>query len=94
MKISHTTLNLYKSGFPKRGKSPSGGDFKTLKLILVILELQMKSKKKVTSVLISKSETYTRYFWAADEEQKQILGALNGSFWAVLFEGAIAFLIS
>ena len=31
----------------------------------------MKSKKKVSGVLISVFETYTRNCWVADEEQKE-----------------------
>ena len=44
-------------GFPK------GGDFKMCgdELILDILELQMKSKKKVLSIYIGNFETSTRY---------------------------------
>ena len=33
------------SGFPKVGRTAPGGDFKTLKLTLDVLEFQMKSKE-------------------------------------------------
>ena len=39
----------------------------------------MKSKKKGLRLFISNFETYTRYSWVADEEQKKVLGILNVS---------------
>ena len=47
----------------------------------------MKSKKAINF------ETYTRYSWVAEKEQKKVLGVFSGSFWAALLKGAIAFLI-
>ena len=41
------------------------------KLTLDILELHMKSKKKVLSVFYGSLQTYPRYSWVADEEQKK-----------------------
>ena len=38
---------------------------------LAILELQMKSKKKGLGLFYGSLETYTRYSWVADEEQKK-----------------------
>ena len=54
----------------------------------------MKSKKKrnASGVLLVVFKTYTRYSWVADEEfKKKVLGVLNGCFWVVLLEEAIAF---
>ena len=45
----------------KRGVFKILGDFKTLKLIIEVFDLQMKRKKKVLSVFISNFEIYTRY---------------------------------
>ena len=50
------------------------------------------SKLKILVVLTF--QTYNRYSWVADEEQKKVLGVLNGSFRAVLLDRVIAFFIS
>ena len=61
-----------------------------MKLVLDILELQIKSNKKVCIF-----ETYTRYSWDADEEQKKGIKCFKCSFYLiVLFEETVAFLIS
>ena len=74
--FSKLHIKIYKcldQGYPNGGEfslgRPGGGKFKTfgnfkwytLKLIIDILELQMKSKKQVLDVLISNTETFTRY---------------------------------
>ena len=43
----------------KRGEGPQGHNFK---FILDILELMIKSKKKVSGVFKGSFETYTRYY--------------------------------
>ena len=64
---------------------PPGGDFKIGgdELMLDILELQMKSKKKVFGIYIGNYETYTRYFRVADEKRSQgaiaFLNSLKGA---------------
>ena len=59
-----------------------------MKLTLVIIELQMKSKKKALGVLNSNVKTYTRYSLIADEMQnKKFLVVLKGSFLSSLVEG-------
>ena len=65
------------SGFPKGGL----GKFKTFgdELTLDILELQMKTKKKVLVLYISNFKTYTRYFGVSDEnlKNKKSWGAID-----------------
>ena len=54
-------------------KGATGGPLgHNLNVSLDILELQMKSKKKVLNVFYGSLETYTRYSWVADGEQKKM----------------------
>ena len=53
-------------------KGGTGGPWgHNLNLTLDIHELQMKSKKKVLGVFNGSFQTYTRYSWVADDEQKK-----------------------
>ena len=51
-----------------RERGPWGHAFN---LTLNIIDLQIKSKKKICGVFYGSLETYTRYSWVADEEQKK-----------------------
>ena len=55
----------------------------------------MKSKKKKgLRCFYGSLQTYTRYSWVADEEQKKkVLGIIYGSLWVILLKGAMTFLI-
>ena len=55
----------------KKGNFNIIGDFKTLKLIPDILQLQMKSKKNVLSVLTINFRTHTRYTLVAMKSKKK-----------------------
>ena len=47
---------------------------------------------KVLSVFYGSLQTYTRYSWVADEEQKKkVLGVIYGSLWVILLKGAMTF---
>ena len=76
-------------------KGATGGPWRhNLKLTLDILELQMKSKKQVLGVFYGSLETYTKYSWVADEEQKKkkVLCVFYRSLWVTyMLKGAIAF---
>ena len=54
-----------------------------------------KKKGKVLGVFYGSLQTFTRYSWVADEEQKKkVLGVICGSLWVILLKGAMTFLIS
>ena len=80
LKKQRSTLPNFKNsyllgqGFPKGAKISKGGDLKICgnELILYILELQMKSKKKVLDVYIGNFETYTIYSEIADEKRGRL----------------------
>ena len=76
-----------------RGGGSWGHNLNLLVDFSTLLELQMGrgGKKKVIGVFYGSLETYIRYHWVADEEQKNVLSVFYGSLWLILLKWAMGF---